>query len=119
MHSRHWIYFFFISLLTALEEFHISLVVWQIRILKSASLSLWPCSSSNGGGMHSTGYAGFGALRAMFLSCRQKWPCWLSTLAWQWHVAPGFAGISALRAAFPTIAGVSMCSLLCTSWFMA
>ena len=62
-----YIYIFFISLLTAWKNFKFLYVVWQIRILKSASLSLWPCSSSNGGGMHSTGFPGFGALRAMFL----------------------------------------------------
>ena len=65
-------YIFFISLLTALEEFHIFQCGWQMWILKFASPSLWPCSSSDGGGMHSTGYAGFGARRAMFLSCRQE-----------------------------------------------
>ena len=119
-------------------------VVWQIRILKSASLFLWPCSSSNGGGMHSAGYACFGALRAMFLSCRQKWPCSSSTMAVEcillvllvfMHLAPCPwrlpaevpRSLSTLAVVFSHFAlrsrrlpaGVSMCSLLCTSWFMA
>ena len=119
-------------------------VVWQIRILKSASLFLWPCSSSNGGGMHSAGYACFGALHAMFLSCRQKWPCSSSTMAVEcillvllvfmhlalcpWRLpAEVPRSLSTLAVVFSHFAlrsrrlpaGVSMCSLLCTSWFMA
>ena len=59
---------FFISFLTALDEFYFSMWFWQIRILKSAALSLWPCSSSYGSGVHSAGFAGLNAPRAMFLT---------------------------------------------------
>ena len=60
-------------------------------------------------------------LALCFDVCRQK--CRARCQLWQWHVAPGFAGIFALRAAFPTIAGrCSVWSLTCplrtTTWVM-
>ena len=79
-------------------------MVWQIRILKSASLSL--CGHAR----RLTAVACFVLVMLVMVhfaqcskSCRQKWPC--SSSIWQWHVAPGVAGIFAFRAAFPTIAG--------------
>ena len=56
--------------------------------------------------MHSTGHAGFGALRAMFLSCRQKWSCSSSTMAVE-CILQVFAGLHAPRAMFLTFAGRS------------
>ena len=74
-----------------------------------------------GSGMYSTGYAGFGAVCAMFL----KMPAELAVLVVNngsgMHSA-GFAGLHAPRAMFLTFAGRSGCSMstlavACCSWF--
>ena len=112
-------YLFFISLLTALEEFHTSLCgLADSDPEVCLSLFVAVLVDNNGSGMHSSGFAGLHAPRAMFLTFAGRSAALVvnSGSGMLLLVLLVFSHFALRSRRLP--AGVSMCAL-CTSWFMA